>query len=83
MFARVDGPLTHGFFVVPTALTSKAGAWHRDDGLPHTLEHLIFMGSRDYPYKGLLDSQYWQTRLQAEFYQKMRRLGEPSFACCR
>ena len=22
-----------------------------------------------------LDSVYWQTRLQAEFYQKMRRLG--------
>lgn len=26
-----------------------------DDGLPHTLEHLIFMGSEDYPYKGVLD----------------------------
>ncbi len=22
-----------------------------DDGLPHTLEHLIFLGSEDYPYK--------------------------------
>lgn len=26
-----------------------------DDGLPHTLEHLIFLGSEDYPYKGVLD----------------------------
>ena len=24
---------------------------HDDDGLPHTLEHLIFMGSEDYPFK--------------------------------
>lgn len=28
---------------------------HDDDGLPHTLEHLIFLGSEIYPYKGLLD----------------------------
>uniref|UniRef100_S4REB2 Uncharacterized protein n=1 Tax=Petromyzon marinus TaxID=7757 RepID=S4REB2_PETMA len=26
-----------------------------DDGLPHTLEHLVFMGSEEYPYKGVLD----------------------------
>lgn len=26
-----------------------------DDGLPHTLEHLVFMGSKNYPYKGILD----------------------------
>ena len=24
---------------------------HDHDGLPHTLEHLIFMGSEKYPYK--------------------------------
>ena len=24
---------------------------HDDDGLPHTLEHLVFMGSEQYPYK--------------------------------
>jgi hypothetical protein len=24
--------------------------------LPHTLEHLIFLGSEQYPYKGVLDS---------------------------
>lgn len=27
-----------------------------DDGLPHTLEHLIFLGSEQFPYKGVLDS---------------------------
>eukprot|EP01043_Picozoa_sp_COSAG02_P027060 COSAG02_NODE_1578_length_11853_cov_3.734048_11_plen_92_part_00 len=26
-------------------------------------------------HRGLLDSQYWQMRLQAEQYHKMRRLG--------
>ena len=26
-----------------------------DDGLPHTLEHLVFLGSELYPYKGILD----------------------------
>ena len=25
------------------------------DGLPHTLEHMIFLGSDEYPYKGILD----------------------------
>lgn len=29
---------------------------HNDSGCPHTLEHLIFMGSKKYPYKGLLDT---------------------------
>ena len=24
---------------------------HDHDGLPHTLEHLVFMGSEKYPYK--------------------------------
>lgn len=28
---------------------------HDDDGLPHTLEHLIFLGSEKYPFKGVLD----------------------------
>lgn len=28
---------------------------HDNDGMPHTLEHLIFLGSEDYPYKGVLD----------------------------
>ena len=35
---------------------------HKDDGLPHTLEHAIFMGSELYPYKGnslLLEQQLY------------------------
>ncbi|KAG6911895.1 hypothetical protein DXG01_000142 [Tephrocybe rancida] len=27
-----------------------------DSGCPHTLEHLVFMGSEKYPYKGVLDN---------------------------
>ncbi|RCI02438.1 hypothetical protein CU098_009467, partial [Rhizopus stolonifer] len=27
-----------------------------DFGCPHTLEHLVFLGSQQYPYKGVLDS---------------------------
>lgn len=30
---------------------SSATEAHDDDGLPHTLEHLVFMGSENYPYK--------------------------------
>ncbi|EGC38852.1 hypothetical protein DICPUDRAFT_148428 [Dictyostelium purpureum] len=41
-------PITDGFFVLPTETLSN-------DGCPHTLEHLIFLGSEDYPYKGFLD----------------------------
>ncbi|GAB6024396.1 hypothetical protein CHUAL_009562 [Chamberlinius hualienensis] len=46
--AEVEGPLVHGIFTLATEA-------HDDDGLPHTLEHLIFLGSEDYPYKGVLD----------------------------
>ncbi|KAL9988958.1 hypothetical protein ACROYT_G003456 [Oculina patagonica] len=47
-FAKVPGPLVNGFLCLATEA-------HDDDGLPHTLEHLVFMGSENYPYKGLLD----------------------------
>lgn len=46
--ADVDGPLVNGYVCLATEA-------HDDDGLPHTLEHLIFLGSEDYPYKGVLD----------------------------
>eukprot|EP00795_Rhopilema_esculentum_P010838 gene10838-19655_t len=46
--ANVEGPLVNGYFCLATEA-------HDDDGLPHTLEHLVFMGSEKYPYKGLLD----------------------------
>lgn len=46
--AEVEGPVVDGYFCLATEA-------HDDDGLPHTLEHLIFMGSEKYPYKGVLD----------------------------
>lgn len=42
------GPKVYGNFAVATEI-------HDDSGSPHTLEHLCFMGSRKYPYKGVLD----------------------------
>ncbi|XP_053684394.1 uncharacterized protein C05D11.1-like [Sabethes cyaneus] len=45
---EVEGPLVNGYFTLATEA-------HDDDGLPHTLEHLIFLGSENYPYKGILD----------------------------
>ncbi|CAD6227691.1 GSCOCG00001371001-RA-CDS [Cotesia congregata] len=45
---EVDGPIVGGNFCLATQAFD-------DDGLPHTLEHLIFLGSEDYPYKGVLD----------------------------
>ncbi|KAK2579672.1 hypothetical protein KPH14_011595 [Odynerus spinipes] len=46
--AEVDGPIVGGYFCLATEAFD-------DDGLPHTLEHLVFMGSENYPYKGILD----------------------------
>ncbi|KAH7131940.1 zinc metalloprotease-like protein [Dendryphion nanum] len=42
------GPKIYGYFAVATEI-------HDDSGAPHTLEHLVFMGSRKYPFKGVLD----------------------------
>uniref|UniRef100_A0A060T0I3 ARAD1C08228p n=1 Tax=Blastobotrys adeninivorans TaxID=409370 RepID=A0A060T0I3_BLAAD len=41
-------PIVSGHFSVVTEIEDDSGA-------PHTLEHLVFMGSKQYPYKGLLD----------------------------
>ncbi|XP_064477916.1 uncharacterized protein C05D11.1-like [Ornithodoros turicata] len=46
--AKYGGPLVTGHLCFATEAQD-------DDGLPHTLEHLVFMGSEDYPYKGVLD----------------------------
>ncbi|XP_063708815.1 uncharacterized protein C05D11.1-like [Culicoides brevitarsis] len=48
VFGDVEGPIVCGKFV----LTTKA---EDNDGLPHTLEHLISLGSENYPFKGVLD----------------------------
>uniref|UniRef100_A0A914LN07 Peptidase M16 N-terminal domain-containing protein n=1 Tax=Meloidogyne incognita TaxID=6306 RepID=A0A914LN07_MELIC len=47
--ASVPGPMVKGkiSFVITETTTNY--------GLPHTLEHLVFMGSTNYPYKGFLD----------------------------
>lgn len=44
----VECPIVSGNVLFPTEAFD-------DDGLPHTLEHLVFLGSEDYPYKGVLD----------------------------
>ncbi|GAB1870040.1 hypothetical protein CAJAP_11119 [Camponotus japonicus] len=54
--AEVEGPVVSGYFNLVTEAFD-------DDGLPHTLEHLIFLGSEEYPYKGLLD--LWANRCLA------------------
>ncbi|KAL8961254.1 MAG: hypothetical protein Q9193_002162 [Seirophora villosa] len=43
-----EGPKVNGFFTLATEI-------HDDSGAPHTLEHLCFMGSKTYRYKGVLD----------------------------
>ncbi|XP_057672406.1 uncharacterized protein C05D11.1-like isoform X1 [Diorhabda carinulata] len=48
VIAEVEGPIVTGHFCLATETFD-------DDGLPHTLEHLIFLGSLHYPYKGVLD----------------------------
>lgn len=42
------GPKISGYFTLATEIFDDSGA-------PHTLEHLVFMGSKSYQYKGLLD----------------------------
>ncbi|KAF8592090.1 hypothetical protein K439DRAFT_1401667 [Ramaria rubella] len=44
-----EAPIVKGYFVVPTEIFN-------DSGCPHTLEHLVFMGSEKYPFKGVLDN---------------------------
>ncbi|KAI9889816.1 MAG: hypothetical protein M1814_004918 [Vezdaea aestivalis] len=42
------GPKIKGYFALATEIFDDSGA-------PHTLEHLVFMGSKNYRYKGFLD----------------------------
>jgi Zn-dependent M16 (insulinase) family peptidase len=42
------GPKINGYFTLATEIFDDSGA-------PHTLEHLVFTGSKNYKYKGLLD----------------------------
>lgn len=45
----IPGPHVALLILVPTRCSD-------DRGLPHTLEHLVFCGSRDYPNRGYLDA---------------------------
>ena len=47
--SRTETPIVNGYFCLATEAFDN-------DGLPHTLEHLIFRGSEDYPYKETLDN---------------------------
>jgi Zn-dependent M16 (insulinase) family peptidase len=42
------GPKVQGYFTLATEIFDNSGS-------PHTLEHLVFMGSKSYQYKGVLD----------------------------
>ena len=44
VLTRVESPIVHGYFCLATEAADN-------DGLPHTLEHLIFLGSEEYPYR--------------------------------
>eukprot|EP01105_Mastigella_eilhardi_P025092 TRINITY_DN6714_c0_g2_i3.p1 TRINITY_DN6714_c0_g2~~TRINITY_DN6714_c0_g2_i3.p1 ORF type:complete len:379 (-),score=100.02 TRINITY_DN6714_c0_g2_i3:202-1338(-) len=48
LFADIPGPLCTANVVFNTETLG-------DGGLPHVLEHLVFLGSRHQPYKGFLD----------------------------
>lgn len=48
-YINQPSPIVNGYFAVATEIFDSSGA-------PHTLEHLIFMGSKKFPYKGLLDN---------------------------
>jgi len=48
VLARAESPIVNGYFCLATEAEDH-------DGLPHTLEHLVFLGSEDYPYKEVLD----------------------------
>lgn len=43
-----SSPVTNGYFTIASEIFD-------DTGRPHTLEHLVFLGSKAYPYKGVLD----------------------------
>lgn len=47
--AEMPGPVLDGAFCVRTEASD-------DQGCPHCLEHLVFLGSEDYPFRGTLDA---------------------------
>ncbi|SNX85732.1 related to Zn2+-dependent endopeptidase, insulinase superfamily [Melanopsichium pennsylvanicum] len=49
LWANFDSPLLNCYMTVASEI-------FEDSGVPHTLEHLIFLGSDLYPFKGVLDT---------------------------
>ncbi|KAF1741511.1 hypothetical protein MXB_3064, partial [Myxobolus squamalis] len=49
LVAEIDGPKIEAYISVATRVDSN-------NGVAHTLEHLVFCGSKGYPYRGVLDS---------------------------
>lgn len=72
VWAGIEGPIVNGSFVlgteifddtgerIPLIVPSETTAWadplSSATGRPHTLEHLVFLGSQQFPYKGILDN---------------------------
>ena len=54
MLVQSETPLCDLYAVLSTEAVTNDWS-HKDDGLPHTLEHLIFLGSEEHPFKGILD----------------------------
>ncbi len=48
LFGKVEGPMLNVF----TTFRTEA---HDSRGIPHSLEHLVFLGSKNLPFKGILD----------------------------
>ena len=54
VFAKSKSKMVYGTI----AFATKS---YNDHGAPHALEHLVFMGSEQYPYKGVLDHMAHQS----------------------
>jgi Zn-dependent M16 (insulinase) family peptidase len=56
LVVTTDEPICSLHIVLSTESNGGHHKWHHpDDGLPHTLEHLVFLGSQTHPHKGVLD----------------------------
>lgn len=53
LLVQTDEPLCALHVAIATEADSNDWS-HKDDGLPHTLEHAIFLGSELYPFKGIV-----------------------------
>ena len=63
--SRTKTPIVNGYFCLATEAFDN-------DGLPHTLEHLIFRGSEDYPYKDTLNNLAARYKSYLKYYFNLR-----------